>query len=72
MALISESVVEDAALDWFSAFGYTVVSEAEMVPSPSGWRKSYEEVVLWSSLLGSLERLTQPSAGACWRAFFAR
>ena len=57
MALISESVVEDAALDWFSELGYIVISGAEMAPGPSNWRSSYEEVVLRLTLQDSLDRL---------------
>ena len=57
MTIVTESVVEDAALDWFRALGYEVMGGADLVPNPIGIRKSYADVVLDSWLRGALARL---------------
>ena len=56
MTIVTESVVEDAALDWFRALGYEVMGGADLVPNPIGIRKSYADVVLDSWLRGALAR----------------
>ncbi|MXX00250.1 MAG: type I restriction endonuclease subunit R [Acidimicrobiia bacterium] len=65
-AMVTESLVEDAAIDWFVALGYRYTAGPEMVPGPLSWgRKSYEDVVLESVLQDSIERLNpklQPGA----------
>ena len=57
MAALSESVVEDAALDWLRELGYDVISGPDMPPGPNALRENYGEVVFDSSLRGALERL---------------
>ena len=57
MAALSESVVEDAALDWLRELGYDVISGPDMPPGPYALRESYEDVVFDSSLRGALDRL---------------
>ena len=57
MTIVTESIVEDAALDWFRALGYHVFGGADMAPDPIGIRKSYADVVLDSPLRGALERI---------------
>ena len=57
MAALSESVVEDAALDWLRELGYDVISGPDMPPGPHALRESYAAVVFDSSLRGALEQL---------------
>lgn len=53
-----ESVVEQAALEWFGAIGYTVVAGPSVGPgAPSAERSSYADVVLDARLRESLARL---------------
>ena len=48
---ISESTVEDAALDWFEALGYTVLQGPEIAPGePSAERTDFGEIVLGDRL----------------------
>jgi type I restriction enzyme R subunit len=57
MASLSESVVEEAALDWLRELGYTVISGPEVPPGPGSLRESYADVVLAHVLRGALTRL---------------
>ena len=57
MAFLTESLVEDAALDWFRSLGYNVVSGPDMPPGPLALRESYAEVVFPSAVRGALARL---------------
>ena len=57
MPVLTESVVEDAALDWFRELGYHVAGGPEMAPGPHGMRASYAEVVFESAVRGALRRL---------------
>ena len=57
MSALSESVVEDAALDWLRELGYDVISGPDMPPGPNALRESYADVVFDSSLRGALDRL---------------
>ena len=57
MAALSESVVEDAALDWLRELGYDVISGPDMPPGPNALRESYADVAFDSSLRGALEQL---------------
>ena len=63
MAALSESVVEDAALDWLRELGYHVINGPEMPAEPHALRESYEDVVFDSSLRGVLERLNPDLPG---------
>ena len=68
--MVTESVVEFAAVDWFTALGYRHASGSEMVPGPVGWRKSNEEVVLKQVLQDCIDRLNpQLDPGARLEAF---
>ena len=55
--MLSESVVEAAALDWFRKLGYHVIGGPDMPPGVGGLRADYGEVVLDSSLRGAVARL---------------
>ncbi len=57
MAILSESVVEDAALDWFRGLGYDVIGGPDMPPGPDALRKTHEDVTLLSAVRGSLARI---------------
>ncbi|MYH15305.1 MAG: type I restriction endonuclease subunit R [Gammaproteobacteria bacterium] len=57
MTIVTESIVEDVALDWFRELGYQVIGGAEIGPAPTALRKSYAEVVLDSPLRGALGAL---------------
>ena len=62
----TESVVEDAALEWFGELGYGVVHGPEIAPGePAAERASYEEVILEGRLREALSRLNPnvPSEG---------
>ena len=50
----TESVVEDAALEWFGELGYSILHGPEMAPGePASERESYEQVILEGRLRGS-------------------
>ncbi len=57
MPVLTESVVEDAALDWFRALGYHVAGGPDMAPGPHGMRASHAEVVFESAVRSALRRL---------------
>ena len=57
MTIVTESVVEDAALDWFRALGYHVLAGPDLGPAPTALRKSHAEVVIDSPLRGVLTTL---------------
>ena len=55
--ILTESVVEDAALDWFRKLGYHVIGGPDMPPGAGMLRADYGDVVLSSSLRGAVARL---------------
>ncbi len=57
MPLLSESVVEESALDWLRELGYNVVGGPDMPPGPHALRESYTDVVLPLVVRGALARL---------------
>ena len=57
MTVFSESVVEDAALDWLRGLGYNVIAGPDMPPGPHALRENYGDVVFSSTLRGALGRL---------------
>ena len=61
MPTVTESMVEDAALDWFRALGYHVQGGPDMSPGPDSLyyplRESHADAVLTSAVRGSLRRL---------------
>ena len=57
MPILSESVVEDAALDWFRTLGYNVVGGPDMALGRHFLRASHADVLFRSSLRRALARL---------------
>ena len=57
MNAFTESVVEQAALDWFRALGYDVVGGPDMPPGPHALRESYADTIFPSVVRGALDRL---------------
>ena len=57
MPVLTESVVEAAALDWFRKLGYSVIGGPDMPPGVGALRAGYGEVVLKSVLHDSVARL---------------
>ena len=57
MPILSESVIEDAALDWFRTLGYNVVGGPEMALGCHSLRASHADVLLRGSLRDALARL---------------
>ena len=57
MTIVTESLVEDAALDWFRGLGYQVLAGTNVAPLPGAFRESYGDVVLRLQLRGALQRL---------------
>ena len=61
MPIVTESMVENAALDWFRALGCHVDSGPNMTPGPDSLRyplrASHAEVLLTSVMRGALQRL---------------
>ncbi len=57
MAILSESVIEDAALDWFRGLGYNVIGGPDMPPGPRSLRKTHEDATLPSVVRGALARI---------------
>ena len=59
----TESVVEEAALEWFGALGYAVVAGPSIAPGePGAERSSYEQLVLEGRLRDALHRLNPAAA----------
>ena len=56
MTIVTESIVEDAALDWYRGLGYQVLAGTDVAPLPGAFRENYGDVVLLSQLQGALER----------------
>lgn len=71
MRSVDESVIEQAALAWLEALGYTILSGPEIAPGePEAERKDYEQVILESRLRQALQRLNpQVPADALEEAF---
>ena len=57
MNAFTESVVEQAALDWFRALGYDVVGGPDMPPGPHALRESYADTIFPSVMRGALARM---------------
>ena len=57
MNAFTESIVEQAALDWFRALGYDVVGGPDMPPGPHALRASYTDTILPSVVRDTLARL---------------
>lgn len=57
MGTFSESVVEEAALDWLRELRYNVFSGADVAPGPTSLRASYSDALLPHVVRGALNRL---------------
>ncbi|MGQ0602078.1 MAG: type I restriction endonuclease, partial [Anaerolineales bacterium] len=58
MAAFTESVVEEAVLNWFRQIGYPVLGGGDLLPEAgNGLREDFGRVVLALSLRGALQRL---------------
>ncbi|MDE0159283.1 MAG: type I restriction endonuclease subunit R [Candidatus Dadabacteria bacterium] len=57
MALLSESVVEEAALGWFREIGYLVIGGADMQPGENSLRETHKEILFPTTLREALSRL---------------
>ncbi|GMV19344.1 MAG: hypothetical protein AMXMBFR56_75680 [Polyangiaceae bacterium] len=58
MSGFTESVVEEAALEWFAALGYAIAGGPTIAPGePGEERRTYADVVLEGRLRDALERL---------------
>ena len=57
MPSFTESLVEEAALDWFRALGYVIVSGPDTPPGSESVRQTYADVVLPGVLRSALVRL---------------
>jgi type I restriction enzyme R subunit len=58
MSAFTESVVEEAALEWFEALGYTITGGPSIAPGEPGQeRRTYADVVLDGRLRDALARL---------------
>ena len=57
MALLSESVVEEASLGWFRELGYTVISGPETQPGSSSLRETHADVLFSTTVRDTLARL---------------
>ena len=58
MSAFTESVVEEAALEWFEALGYTITGGPSIAPGEPGQeRRTYADVVLDGRLREALARL---------------
>jgi type I restriction enzyme R subunit len=55
---LNESIVEDAALEWFGEFGYAVGHGPQLAPGePAAERESFGEVVLVGRFRDAIRRL---------------
>ena len=55
---LSESVVEDAALEWFNKLGYTILHGPDIAPGePGEERATYQDVTLNKRLRDSIAAL---------------
>jgi type I restriction enzyme R subunit len=55
---LNESIVEDAALDWFGELGYAVGHGPQLAPGePAAERQSFGDVVLVGRLREAIRRL---------------
>ena len=61
MSNLTESIVEEAALEWFGELGYAVGHGPHLAPSePAAERDSFSEVVLVGRLRVAIGGLTRP------------
>ena len=61
---LNESIVEDAALEWFGELGYAVGHGPHLAPGePAAERDSFSEVVLLGRLREAIRRLNPAISG---------
>ena len=72
MTVFTESVVEDAALDWLRGLGYNVIAGPDMPPGSHALRESYADVVFASTVRGVLGRLNPNLPGEALDDAFRR
>jgi len=61
---LNESIVEDAALEWFGELGYAVGHGPMLAPGePAAERDSFGDVVLVRRLADAIHRLNQTIPG---------
>ena len=68
MSNFTESVVEEAALEWLARLGYTVLHGPEIAAGEPGAERTdpgYGDVILANRLRKSLERLSNVSIRGC-------
>ena len=59
---LNESIVEDAALEWFGELGYAIGHGPHLAPGePAAERTSFAEVVLIERLRAAIRRLNPAS-----------
>ena len=72
MTVLTESIVEEAALDWLRGLGYNVIGGPDMPPGPHALRESYADVVFTSTVRGALGRLNPNLPGEALDDAFRR
>jgi type I restriction enzyme R subunit len=69
----TESVVEEAALEWFAAVGYSIVHGPSIAPGePAAERSTYGQAFLANRLLAALHHLNPDAADAAIDEAFRR
>lgn len=72
MSLLSEAIIEDAALTWLGELGYAIGHGPHIAPGePAAERDSFGEVVLVGRLRDAIQRLNPArlsyTQSRCWR-----
>ena len=63
--ILSEAIVEEAALGWFLELGYTVLPGPQLAPGePAAERESFSDVVLVGRLREAIRQLNPASSKA--------
>jgi type I restriction enzyme R subunit len=58
MTAFTESIIEEAAIDWLREFGYTILSSQDALPGDGNdLRATYSDVVFSGALRSALVRL---------------
>jgi type I restriction enzyme R subunit len=58
MTAFTESIIEEAAIDWLREFGYTILSSQDALPGDgNALRATYSDVVFSGALRSALVRL---------------
>ena len=63
--ILSEAIVEEAALGWFQELGYTVLPSPQLAPNePAAERESFSDVVLVGRQREAIRQLNPASSKA--------